>query len=222
MATETNPSPDPRLPLSKERVLRAAIDLADQGGIASLSMRKLAQKLGVEAMSLYHYVASKDDILDGIVDLVISESPVPPNEDHWKAAIREIANSAHEVLVRHPWACSLMWTTSISPARLRYMESILGTLRESGFSADLTHHAYHALDSHITGFTLWQVNIPFKSEEIAELGATFLRELPTDVYPYVAEHTEQHLIPPDPEEKSEFEFGLDLILDGLERLRDTT
>jgi AcrR family transcriptional regulator len=221
MATQTDPSPDPRTPLSKERVLRAAIDLADEGGIESLSMRKLAQKLGVEAMSLYHYVAKKDDILDGIVDLVITEIPVPPKEDDWKAAIREIAISAHEVLVRHPWACSLMWTTSISPARLRYMESILGTLRESGFSPDLTHHAYHALDSHITGFTLWQVNIPFKSEEIAELGATFLRELPTDVYPYVAEHTEQHLMPPDPEEKSEFEFGLDLILDGLERLRDT-
>jgi AcrR family transcriptional regulator len=221
MATQTDPSPDPRTPLSKERVLRAAIDLADEGGIESLTMRKLAQKLGVEAMSLYHYVAKKDDILDGIVDLVITEIPVPPKEDDWKAAIREIAISAHEVLVRHPWACSLMWTTSISPARLRYMESILGTLRESGFSPDLTHHAYHALDSHITGFTLWQVNIPFKSEEIAELGATFLRELPTDVYPYVAEHTEQHLMPPDPEEKSEFEFGLDLILDGLERLRDT-
>jgi AcrR family transcriptional regulator len=221
MATRPEPSQEPRTPLSKERVLRAAIGLADEGGIDSLTMRKLAQKLGVEAMSLYHYVAKKDDILDGIVDLVISEIAVPPREADWKAATREIAISAHEVLLRHPWACSLMWTTSISPARLRYMESILGTLRESGFSPDLTHHAYHALDSHITGFTLWQVNIPFNAEDIAELGATFLQELPTDEYPYVAEHTEQHLMPSGNEEKSEFEFGLDLILDGLERLRDT-
>src|SRR5215208_1311144 len=215
MATRTHPNPDPRTPLSKERVLRAAIILADDGGIESLTMRKLAQKLGVEAMSLYHYVAKKDDILDGIVDLVISEIALPPQGAEWKAGIRELALSAHEALVRHPWACNLMWTTSISPARLRYMEAILGTLRESGFSPNLTHHAYHALDSHITGFTLWQVNIPFKAEEIAELGAAFLRELPTEEYPYVAEHTEQHLMPPDSEEKSEFEFGLDLILDGL-------
>jgi AcrR family transcriptional regulator len=220
MATRTDPSPERRTPLSKERLLQTAIALADQGGIEALTMRKLAQKLGVEAMSLYHYVAKKDDIYDGIVDLVISEIAVPPSEAGWKPAIREIAISAHDVLLRHPWACSLMWTTSISPARLRYMESILGTLRESGFSADLTHHAYHALDSHITGFTLWQSNIPFKAEDIAELGASFLRELPTEEYPYVAEHTEQHLMPPDHEEKSEFEFGLDLILDGLERLRD--
>jgi AcrR family transcriptional regulator len=220
MATRPDPTPKPRIPLSRERVLQAAIALADEGGIESLTMRKLAQKLGVEAMSLYHYVAKKDDILDGIVDLVVSEIAVPPTEAEWKAALREIAISAHEVLVRHPWACNLMWTTSISPARLRYMEAILGTLRESGFSPNLTHHAYHALDSHITGFTLWQVNIPFTAEDIAELGAAFLRELPTDVYPYVAEHTEQHLQPPSHEEKSEFEFGLDLILDGLERLRD--
>jgi AcrR family transcriptional regulator len=222
MTTRTNPSPEPRTPLSKERVLQAAIGLADEGGIDSLTMRKLAQKLGVEAMSLYHYVAKKDDILDGIVDLVVSEIAVPSEEVEWKAAIREIAISAHEVLLRHPWACNLMWTTSISPARLRYMEAILGTLRASGFSADLTHHAYHALDSHITGFTLWQVNIPFKAEDIAELGAAFLRELSTDEYPYVAEHTEQHLMPPSDDEKSEFDFGLDLILDGLERLRDAT
>jgi AcrR family transcriptional regulator len=221
MATRPNSNPEPRTPLSKERVLHAAIGLADEGGIDSLTMRKLAQKLGVEAMSLYHYVAKKDDILDGIVDLVFAEIGVPSKDADWKAALRELAISAHDVLVRHPWACSLMWTTSISPARLRYMESILGTLRESGFSPDLTHHAYHALDSHIAGFTLWQVNIPFTADDIAELGATFLRELPTDEYPYVAEHTEQHLMPPSDDEKSEFEFGLDLILDGLERLRDT-
>jgi AcrR family transcriptional regulator len=219
MATRTDPGP--RSPLSRERLLDAAIALADEGGIESLSMRKLAQKLGVEAMSLYHYVAKKDDILDGIVDLVMEEIAIPPTRGDWKEELRQIAVTAHDALVRHPWACSLMWTTSISPARLRYMESILGRLRESGFSPELTHHAYHALESHISGFTLWQVNIPFKAEDIADLGAAFLRELPIDEYPYVAEHTEQHLQPSSPEEKSEFEFGLDLILDGLERLRDT-
>src|SRR5215208_8433902 len=118
MSERRQPVPEPRAPLTRERVLQAALELADQSGIESLTMRKLAQKLGVEAMSLYHYVAKKDDILDGIVDLVISEIALPPQGAEWKAGIRELALSAHEVLVRHPWACSLMWTTGISPARL--------------------------------------------------------------------------------------------------------
>lgn len=222
MAPRTTPSHDPRPPLSKERVLRAAVRLADAGGIESLTMRKLARELGVEAMSLYHHVAGKDDILDGIVDLVVGEMDVATEDTDWKAAIRQSAISTHEVLLRHPWACSLMMaTTTISPSRLRWMEALLAALRQGGFSADLTHHAYHALDSHITGFTLWQVSFTFDAEDLQELGAAFLRELPVDEYPYFAEHVEQHLLPSGSEDKSEFEFGLDLILDGLERLRDT-
>ncbi len=222
MATRTDPSAEPRVPLSRDRVLRAAIRLADEGGFESLTMRKLGEELGVQAMSLYNHVANKDDIRDGIVEIVASEMEVPSNGADWKAAIRQSAISAHDVLLRHRWACSLMMATPrMSPARLRWMELLLGTLREAGFSPDLTHHAYHALDSHITGFTLWQVNFPFDTrEELLDLAEDFLREIPADQYPYVIEHAEQHLAKPGPDEPSEFEFGLDLILDGLERIRD--
>ena len=223
MATQPDPRPEQRLPLSRERVLHAAIALADRGGIESLSMRKLGQELGVEAMSLYNHVANKDDIEDGIVEIVLGEIDVPPDGADWKAALRQTAISSHDVFVRHRWACSLMMRRPrVSPARMRWMEAVLRTLREAGFSADMTHHAYHALDSHITGFTLWQVSMPFETkEELDELAVGFLREIPADEYPYVIEHAHQHLEPASPDGASEFEFGLDLILDGLERLRDT-
>ncbi|MDQ5853763.1 MAG: TetR/AcrR family transcriptional regulator [Chloroflexota bacterium] len=221
MASQAEPGAAPRVPLSRERVLRAAIDLADTGGIASLTMRKLAQELGVEAMSLYYYVARKDDLLAGIVDLVLGEMELPSAEAGWKAAIRKSAISAHDVLMRHPWACSLMMSTSeVSPARIRWMDSILRCFREAGFSAKLTHHAYHALDSHITGFTLWELSFQFEKEELADIGAAFLRQLPVDEYPYLAEHVEWHLTESNPDDEGEFAFGLDLILDGLERMRD--
>ena len=197
--------------------------LADDGGIESLSMRKLGLALGVEAMSLYNHVANKDDLLDGIVDAVTSEIEVPPPDVDWKEAIRRTAISSHEVFLRHRWACSLLMRGSrVSPLRMRWMEAVLRTLREAGFSADMTHHAYHALDSHITGFTLWQVSMPFETkEELVDLAEGFLREVPADEYPYVIEHAEQHLAPSSPDGGTEFEFGLELILDGLERLRDT-
>ena len=223
MATQPDPRPEQRLPLSRERVLHAAIALADRGGLESLSMRKLGQELGVEAMSLYNHVANKDDIEDGIVEIVLAEIEVPPDGVDWKTALRQTAVSSHDVFVRHRWACSLMMRRPrVSPARMHWMESVLRTLREAGFSADMTHHAYHALDSHITGFTLWQVSMPFETkEELDELAVGFLREIPVDEYPYVIEHAQQHLEPASPDGASEFEFGLDLILDGLERLRDT-
>jgi AcrR family transcriptional regulator len=223
MATQPETSAEPRAPLSRDRVLRAAVRLADEGGFESLTMRKLGQELGVHAMSLYNHVANKDDLRDGIVDLVMSEIEVPSAGVDWKAAIRRSSISAHEVLLRHPWACSLMMrTTGVGQARLQWMESLLGTLRQAGFSANLTHHAYHALDSHITGFTLWQVTFPFDGQqELVGMAEAFLRDLPVDQYPRVAEHVEEHLAEPDPDDPSEFEFGLDLILDGLERMRET-
>jgi AcrR family transcriptional regulator len=190
-------------------------------------MRKLAQELAVEAMSLYYYVARKDDILKGIVDLVMSEIELPCDGAGWKAAIRKSAISAHEVLSRRPWACSLMVSpTGHFPARLRWMESVLKCLREAGFSAELTHHAYHALDSHITGFTLWEVSVSsdgVELEEAADIGAAFLRELPVDEYPYLIEQVEWHIAElrdGRDDDDSEFEFGLDLIPDGLERIRE--
>jgi AcrR family transcriptional regulator len=222
MATQPDPIPQSRAPLNRERVVRAAIELADKAGIESLSMRRLGQELGVEAMSLYNHVANKDDLLDGIVDEVTAEIEVPEGPD-WKEALRRTAISSHEVFVRHRWACGLMMRQArASPERMQWMEAVLRTLREAGFSADMTHHAYHALDSHITGFTLWQVSMPFETkEELVDMAEGFLKEIPADEYPYIVEHAEQHIAPSSPDGKTEFEFGLDLILDGLERLRDT-
>jgi len=209
--------------LSRERVLGAAISLADENGIESLTMRRLAQALGVEAMTLYYYVRNKDDILNGIADIVAREFELPSPGADWKAAIRKTAISAHEVLLRHRWAASLMLSSSgVSEARLRYMDSILGSLRTAGFSAEMTDHAYHVLESHIMGFTLWLVGMNLGTEdEVAAMATAFLRELPRTELPYLAEHVEQHLKPRNPDDEGSFAFGLDLILDGLERILAT-
>jgi AcrR family transcriptional regulator len=220
-AIETSPKPEARPPLSKDRVLRAAIVLADRGGIDALSMRKLAQELGVEAMSLYHHVAGKDEILNGIVDIVESDFELPTRDTDWKRALRRTAISAHDGFARHPWAASLtLSTTGRRPARWRYMNGILGCLREAGFSAELTDLAYHALESHIAGFTLWAAQLQVDEEELPGLAATFLTEIPVDELPYVVEHVDQHLKVRSPEDEGAFAFGLDLILDGLERIRE--
>lgn len=221
MVSQPRPIDEPRVPLSRERVLLAAIDVADAGGLEALTMRRLAQELGVEAMTLYYYVANKKEILGGIADLVTSEIELPAPGEGWKTALRRTAISAYEVLTRHAWAAGLVLRTDMSEARLRYMDSILGSLRQGGFSADLTDHAYHALESHIMGFTLWQVGMDLGSrEDLEALAAGFLERLPADEYPYMAEHVRQHLKPRDPSDEGEFVFGLDLILDGLERARD--
>jgi AcrR family transcriptional regulator len=221
VATKLAGTAEGRAPLTRDRVLRAAIHLADESGIESLSMRKLGQELGVEAMSLYNHVANKDDILNAIVDMVVSQFELPSRDVEWKAALRQSARSAYEVLIRHPWAASLMLSSSrVSQARLRYMDALLGTLRGAGFSAELTDHAYHALDSHIMGFTLWVVGMNLGSDDdLASLATNFLRDFPRGEMPHLAEHIEQHLEPRNPEDEGEFAFGLDLILDGLERIR---
>lgn len=207
-----------RPPMSRERVLETAIGLADRGGIGALSMRKLAQELGVEAMTLYHYVANKDEILDGIVDMVVSEMELPPPGPDWKAAVRHTSMSAHEVLRAHPWAAALLLSPSrVSQARLRYMNALLGTLRGAGFSPEMTDHAYHALDSHVMGFTLWVVGMNLHEADLEEMATTFLAELPREELPHLAEHVEQHLKPRDPGDEGDFAFGLDLILEGLAR-----
>ena len=210
-----------RIPMSRERVLEAAIALADAGGIESLTMRRLAQELGVEAMTLYYYVANKDEILNGIADLIVGEIELPPSGADWKAAIRKTAISAHQVLLRHPWAANLVLSASgFSQARMQYMNALLGCLREAGFSPEMTDLAYHALESHIMGFTLWVVGMNLGSDEdVAALASDFLREFPRDELPHLAEHIEQHMKPRDPDDEGAFAFGLDLLLDGLERLR---
>jgi AcrR family transcriptional regulator len=222
LVSQPRPNDDARIPLSRDRVLGAAIVLADAGGIEALSMRRLAQELGVEAMSLYHHVANKDDLLVGMLDIVVTEMELPSAGSDWKRAMRRSAISAHEVLVRHPWACGLLvsGTSGVAPARLRYMDAVLGCLRRGGFSVELTHHAYHALDAHIIGFTLWQLSFPFESEEeLQTMAGSFLQELSTDAFPHLAEHIGHHLRKSSDEDQSEFDFGLDLILGGLERLR---
>ena len=218
-AADPSPSPEPRSPLSKDRVLHAAITLADRGGIGALSMRKLAQELGVEAMSLYYHVAGKDEILNGIVEIVESDIELPDRGSDWKQALRRTAISAHDVFERHPWAASLtLSATGRRPARWRYMNAILGCLREAGFSAEMTDLAYHALESHIAGFTLWSSQIDVDEEELPGQAAEFLATLPVDELPYLVEHVGQHLKERSPENEGAFAFGLDLILDGLERI----
>ncbi len=218
MTSQPTETDEARAPLSRERVLAAARALADVRGIGALSMRRLAQELGVEAMSLYHHVANKDDILDGMVDAVLAEVAPAGSVGDWKAAIREMAIATHDALARHPWAASLMLSRNI-PSRLRYMEAVLGSLRRGGFSAEMTDHAYHAIDSHIAGYTLWAANFDIEPETLPGLAEAFLRQLPVDDFPYVVEHVHEHLRERNPEAEGEFAFGLDLILDGLERIR---
>jgi AcrR family transcriptional regulator len=223
MATRTSPSGQPpRAPLSKQRVLRAAVALADRGGVGSLSMRKLAQELGVEAMSLYHHVANKDDILDGIVDVVFGEVDLPSGEADWKAAMRRRAISAREALRRHPWAIGLMESRSTpGPATLRHHDAVLGILRSAGFSVELAAHAFSVLDSYIYGFALQESSLPFHTpEELAAVAEMILGNLPADEYPHFTEIAVEHALQPGYDYGNEYLFGLDLILDGLERTLD--
>ncbi|HMJ38218.1 MAG TPA: TetR/AcrR family transcriptional regulator [Verrucomicrobiae bacterium] len=220
MAAETDPGTKPRTPLSRERVLRAAIVVADTSGIDSLSMRNLGQKLQVEAMSLYNHVANKDDILDGIVDLVFSEIELPADRADWKSAMRKRAISAHQALLRHPWAPSLMQSrTKPGPATLRHHDSVFGSLRKAGFTLVMAAHAFSAIDGYVYGFALQQINLPLQSkEQVAEVGDNILRQLAGE-YPYLTEMITEHAMKPGYDYAEEFQFGLDLILDGLERLR---
>jgi AcrR family transcriptional regulator len=213
----------PRVPLSKERVLRAAVLLADEGGVASLTMRKLAETLGVEAMSLYYYVADKDEILDGMVDLVFAEIDLPSREADWKAAMRQRAISARDALTRHPWAIGVMESrANPGPATLRHHDAVIGNLRQAGFSIALAAHAFSVIDSYIYGFALQTLNLPFDtSEELEKLAEAMLREMPADEYPYLTEMIVDHALQPGYSYANEFEFGLDLVLDGLERARGT-
>ncbi len=195
--------------------------LADEQGIGALTMRGLGQELGVEAMTLYYHVGSKDEMLDALVDMVTDEFAYAPGEAGWRDAIRTIALSAYDALSRHRWAATLSLSLRRpSPGRLRYMNSILGILRDAGFSDELVDRGYHAIEGHIMGFTLWEVgmNLPPR-EDLERLATTFLGELDHDAYPHVVEHARHHMRKAPPEEIGAFAFGLELILDGLDRLR---
>jgi AcrR family transcriptional regulator len=222
MTTNTEAGTEPRLPLSRERVLRAAVELCDEEGIEALTMRRLGHRLGVEAMSLYNHVANKDDILDGIVDLVVGEIEVPSPGEPWKDAMRRRAHSARETLARHSWAATMVESRPRpGPYALRYHDAVIGSLRAGGFSIAMAAHAFAILDAYIYGFALQVTSLPFDSgEEAADVAEMVLAQFPVDEYPSFAEMIVDHVLQPGYDFAAEFGFGLDLILDALERARD--
>jgi Tetracyclin repressor-like, C-terminal domain len=184
-------------------------------------MRKLGGALGFEAMSLYNHVENKDDVINGILDLVLAEGEPPSPDGEWDAAVRASAISVHQALKRHPWACNLVMSPNrVRPARMQYMDLLLGRLRSAGFSADTTYHAYHVLDAHIFGFSMWQASHSYTPEEITGFVADIAQFIPPDEYPDLYEHAQQHLAPGTLQDISAFELALDLILDGLGKMRD--
>jgi AcrR family transcriptional regulator len=204
-----------RTPLTRERVLRAAIAVADPDGIEALTMRRLGQELGVEAMSLYNHVANKDDILDGMVDLVLGDIDVPPPGTPWKQAMRQRALSAHATLLAHPWAAlQIMSRYNIGPGMTKHLDATFGRLLDAGFSVTGALDAWNALDSHLYGFTLQELNLPFDVEEAPKVSAEVLAHLSQTDFPHVARVISEIM---QTGRAEEFEFGLDLILDGLER-----
>jgi Tetracyclin repressor-like, C-terminal domain/Bacterial regulatory proteins, tetR family len=219
MATKSNTDISPSTPLSRELVLRTALRLADEGGIESLSMRKIAQELSVQAMSLYNHVENKDDIIDGIVDMVVSEIEVPDLGVDWKTAMRRRSISAHTVLLRHPWSTMpLVSRVNVGVAMLRYVDATLGCLREAGFSFRMADYAWNAIDSHIYGFTLQELNFPFEKADYGKAAQQGLALIPADKYPYLNQLTHQ-VINGNYDGIHDFEFGLELILNGLESFR---
>lgn len=210
--------------MSRERILRAAVDFADRQGIQALSMRKLGQELGVDAMLLYRHVANKEDLLDGMVDLVFGEIGLPPTGVDWKSAMRQRAVATRAVLSRHPWAIGLMESRRRpGPSTLRHHDAVLGSLRGGGFSLQVAAHAYSLLDSYIYGFTLNEQSLPLDTpDEVVEVGTGILRELPAGAYSNLAELITEHAMKPGYSYADEFEFGLDLILDALQRVQDST
>jgi AcrR family transcriptional regulator len=208
--------------LTRERVIEGAVDLADEIGVEALTIRKLADSLDVGPMTIYHHVPGKEQIIDGMVDMVFSEIDLPPTTLDWKAAIRARCVSARSVLNRHWWAAPLMETrTSPGPATIVHHDAVIGCLRSGGLSLQMTAHAYAILDSFLYGFAMQEASLPFHGDEPAvaldELAAGMMEAFPADSYPHFVEFTVEHALQPGYDFGDSFEFGLDLILDGLER-----
>lgn len=206
-----------RVPLSRDRVLRGAMAVADAGGIGALTIRTLAQSLGVKPMSVYYYVANKDEILDGIVDLVFAEIDLPVAGGAWRVEMARRANSARQVLRRHPWATALLQSrTNPGPATLRHHNAVIGSLREGGFSVEQTAHAFALIDSYVYGFALSEYALPINGPEtVAEVAGSMIENFPADEYPYLLDFTMQHVMQPGYDFGKEFEYGLNLILEAL-------
>jgi len=205
-----------RAPLSRERVLQTAFRLADEGGLSSLTMRRLGQELGVEAMAMYYYFASRDQIVDGIVDLVFAEIELPSDDGDWKAAMRRRAISLRDVLLHHRWAIGLMESRrNGGPANLRHHDAVIGSLRAGGMDIPMAAHAYSLLDSYIYGFALTKMTLPFETPaEVAEVAAGMRELSDLDAYPHLVEMI-GHAMQPGYDYGDEFEYGLDAILDSL-------
>jgi AcrR family transcriptional regulator len=207
----------PRIPLSRDRILQAGLDLADASGVDALTMRRLGEDLGFEAMSLYRHVTNKDDLLDGMLDLVLAEWHLPAGDGDWLERIKTSATSVHDALRRHRWAAQLLMTGGhVRPARLAYMDSLLGTLRDSGFDADSAYHVYHLLDGYIFGFTLWEIAYTAQPMD-TEAVTAFMARIPWAEYPRLTEHRDQHLSEGSHRDVNAFDVGLDLILAGLDK-----
>ncbi len=207
----------PRRRLTRDRVVRAALEVADADGIGALTMRRLGQDLGVEAMSLYNHVANKEDLLDAMVDAVFDEIRLPVPGQDWRTAMTERARSARSVLHAHPWATVLMDSRlAPGPATLRHHDAVIGTLRTSGFPVDLAAHAISVIDSYLYGFALQEDALPFEGPDgVAEVAEAMLAALPEDQYPHLAALTRDHVLQPGYDYADEFDYGLQLILDGL-------
>ncbi len=211
-----------RTPLSRDRILKRAQKMADKHGLEALSMRKLAQALRVEAMSLYNHVNNKDDMLDGMVELVVAKIEIPTDAGEWKDEMRKRALSAHSVLMQHPWAAMLLMSrVNVGPVMLRYVDATLGCLLSAGFSYEMADHAWNTLDSYIYGFTLQCLNFPFEPEEYKEVAEEFMPQLPMEIYPNLAGLSSEVMLGRY-DGKHELSFGLELLLSGLESVRRAT
>lgn len=209
-----------RTPLSRARVLTTAVGLADAIGMDSFTIRKLATALDVKPMTIYHHVANKEAIVDGMVDIVFSEIDLPPTDTDWKTAIRHRGLSARAVLARHRWATPLMESrTTPGQATLRHHDAVIGCFRRGGFSIEMTAHAYALVDNYLYGFALQEANLPaMGGEEMANLAETIIEPLPEGDYPHLTELATEHVLKPGYDFGHEFEFGLDLILGALETI----
>lgn len=211
-----------RLPLSRDRVLRGAIAHADAAGLEGFTMRRLAEVLDVAPMALYRHVENKDDLIDGMIDLVFAEIVLPPADLPWAPWMRARAIAVRDALMRHPWAIGLMQSRRRpGPATLRHHDAVLGRLRTAGFSIPMAAHAYSLLDVYIYGFAMNQASLPSEpGMATAELAAVMSEQLVTSDHPYLAEFTVTHVMQPGYDYGDEFPYGLDLILDGLARALD--
>jgi len=207
--------------LTRDKVLGAAVSLADRRGIEALSMRELGRQLGVEAMSLYNHVANKDDLLDGMVDMVIDEIDLPTLDADWRDAMRSRAISARAAFTRHPWAARLIDSrVSSGPRRLRYFDAVIGVLRRAGFTVELAARAFSLIDSYIYGFGRQSLNMTSGDGGGGPAAEAFVATLPADAFPYLAEMAATFAAHPGYDEDADFAFGLNLILDGLQRVLD--